>query len=90
MNFFLFPQTNKQLITKNLVFLIYFKDIHIFVIINNRLTTFHDDSFTPYTRMRHIQRKTPLLSTSCGVLSMFNLKISFVTSERLASFTVIR
>ena len=51
--------------------------------------------------MRHIQecaiyknapytRKTPLLSTSCGVLSMFNLKISFVTSERLASFTVIR
>ncbi len=44
----------------------------------------------PYTRIRHIQRKTPLLSTSCGVLSMFNLKISFVTSERLASFTVIR
>ena len=40
--------------------------------------------------MCHIQRKTPLLSTSCGVFSMFNLKISFVTSERLASFTVIR
>ena len=30
--------------------MIYFKDIHIFVIINNRLTTFHDDSFTSYTK----------------------------------------
>ena len=69
MNFFLFPQTNKQLITKNLVFLIYFKDIHIFVIINNRLTTFHDDSFTPYTKKNAIYKNAPYTKKNAATLN---------------------
>gem|GEM_PF-1192876 len=49
--------------------MIYFKDIHIFVIINNRLTTFHDDSFTPYTKKNAIYKNAPYTKKNAATLN---------------------